>query len=150
MLTRMSTAATTVPTSVALFDVCPLNRHATDFTKPMIPSPIIINVSSCKRSTKCVYLKLRMRQKIAIRKMESPSTIETTTLNQALAFEHQSLETDFVTYHTICSSNPICPLGNTAIMMPYITAATECTITLSPSGTSVCRNMRPCHMTTAY
>jgi hypothetical protein len=80
-LTRIIMAATTVPTSVALLSDCPLKMQDTLFTIPIIPSPMMIRVSSCKRSTRCVYLKLRMRQMIAMRKIRSPSAMEITTLH---------------------------------------------------------------------
>jgi hypothetical protein len=81
MLTSVSIAATTVPTSVALLPVCPLKIQDTLLTIPIIPSPMMIRVSNCKRSTRWVYLKLSMRQMIAMRKMRRPSTMAITTLD---------------------------------------------------------------------
>lgn len=74
-LTSNKTAATTVPISVELFVACPLKIHDTLLTMPMIPSPMMIRVSSWHRSTRCVYLKLTTRQTIAMRKIASPSTM---------------------------------------------------------------------------
>jgi hypothetical protein len=50
------------------------------FTIPMIPSPMMISVSSCSRSTRCVNLKLTIRQKIAIAKIARPSRMAMTNL----------------------------------------------------------------------
>lgn len=46
VLTRRTTAATTVPISVASFDDCSLKMLATLFIMPMIPSPIMMSVRS--------------------------------------------------------------------------------------------------------
>lgn len=54
-----------------------------------------------------------------------------------------------LTYHMICSASRTLP-RNTIKMIAYASAAAPWIAVLKPSGTSVCRNMRPCHITTAY
>jgi hypothetical protein len=84
MLTSVSMAATTVPTSAALLLDCPLKIQDTLLTIPMIPSPMMMRVSNCRRSTRWVYLKLSMRQMMAMRKIRRPSTMAITTLDHPL------------------------------------------------------------------
>ena len=76
----------TVPISLMLLLVCPFVIHETLLTMPMMPSPMMMRVSNCSRSTRCVYLKLMMRQIIAMRNMQRPSVIEITTLNVPVSF----------------------------------------------------------------
>jgi hypothetical protein len=115
----------------------------------MMPSPIRIRDRRPILSTKCVYLKLMIRQKIAISIVTAPSAIE--RANLSLLEDTAADKAWKRTYQMKSSYQAIGPLcGNEKCVTKYTIAVAMYTQAVKPRGRMAFLNCLLCHMITMY